>query len=99
MLGGAGMARPLDKREKAIVKAEKNKVETYLGTTFTVYDPVLIKIQVVNGENFVVKILVDNEEYIHVKMNVPFEYTGKEDSPEPASLIYVHTGKTFDDKL
>lgn len=98
MLGGAGMARPLNKREKAIVKAEKNKVETYLGTTFTVYDPVLIKIQVVNGQNFVVKILVDNEEYIHVKMNVPFEYTGKEGG-EPASLIYVHTGKTFDDKL
>ena len=99
MLGGAGMARPLNGREKAVVQAEKSKVETYLGTTFTVYDPVLIKIQVVNGENFVVKILVDNEEYIHVKMNVPFEYTGKEDSPEPASLIYVHTGKTFDDKL
>lgn len=99
MLGGAGMARPLNKREKAIVKTEKDKVETYIGRTFTVYDPVLIKIQVVNGENFVVKILVDNDEYIHVKMNVPFEYTGKEDSPEPASLIYVHTGKTFDDKL
>lgn len=99
MLGGAGMARPLNKREKAIVKTEKDKVETYIGRTFTVYDPVLIKIQVVNGENFVVKILVDNDEYIHVKMNVPFEYTGKSDSPEPASLIYVHTGKTFDDKL
>ena len=90
------MARPLNKREKAIVKTEKDKVETYLGRTFTVYDPVLIKIQVVNGENFVVKILVDNDEYIHVKMNIPPLYSGLDGE---AKLIFVHTGKTFDDKL
>ena len=98
MLGGAGMARALKDREKEIVIKEKDLVESYLGKKFTVYEPVLIKVQVANGSNFLVKILVDNEEYIHVKMNVPFEYTGKEGG-EPASLIYVHTGKTFDDKL
>ena len=96
MLGGAGMARALKDREKEIVIKEKDLVESYLGKTFTVYEPVLIKVQVANGSNFLVKILVDNDEYIHVKMNIPPLYSGLEGQ---AGLIFVHTGKTFDDKL
>lgn len=96
MLGGAGMARALEDREKEIVIKEKRLVQTYLGKNFTVYEPVLIKVQVANGSNFLVKILVDNDEYIHVKMNIPPLYSGLDGE---AKLIFVHTGKTFDDKL
>lgn len=96
MLGGAGMARALLDREKEIVVTEKRLVQSYLGKNFTVYEPVLIKVQVANGSNFLVKILVDNDEYIHVKMNIPPNYSKLEGQ---ARLIFVHTGKTFDDKL
>ena len=95
MLGGAGNARPLKSREAAIVLKEKELVEHELGKTFTVYEPVIIKVQVVNGQNFLVKILVDNEEYIHIKMHVPYDYN----TNGGASLIFVKTGKTLDDKL
>ena len=90
------MARALEDREKEIVIKEKRLVQTYLGKNFTVYEPVLIKVQVANGSNFLVKILVDNDEYIHVKMNIPPLYSGLDGE---AKLIFVHTGKTFDDKL
>jgi hypothetical protein len=90
------MARALKDREKEIVIKEKRLVQTYLGKNFTVYEPVLIKVQVANGSNFLVKILVDNDEYIHVKMNIPPLYSGLDGE---AKLIFVHTGKTFDDKL
>jgi hypothetical protein len=94
MLGGAGNAREPSKREKIIIQREKSNIESVAETTFTQFEPVLIKIQVVAGQNFLVKILVDNDEYIHVKLFIPLGY------PEtPATVNHVLRGKTLDDKL
>ena len=95
MLGGAGNARLLDRKEKSIVLNEKDAIETKLGRTFTVFEPVLIKVQVVRGFNYVVKILVDNDEYIHVKLFLDLDY----ETTKKAELKFVHTGKTLEDKL
>jgi len=94
MLGGAGNAKIPEKREKVIIQREKEIIESSAGTTFTVFEPVLLKIQVVNGLNYLSKILVDNDEYIHAKINLPSGYPNK-----PATVIFVLRGKTFDDKL
>ena len=95
MLGGSGNARILDSKERAAVLNEKNAIETIAGRTFTVFEPVLIKVQVVSGFNYLVKILVDNDEYIHVKLYLPLEYK----ETKKAEIVFVKTGKTLDDKM
>ena len=95
MLGGAGNARIPKSYERATVLNEKNAIETIAGRTFTVFEPVLIKVQVVSGLNYLVKILVDNDEYIHVKLYLPLEYNDN----KIAKIDFVKTGKTLDDKM
>lgn len=95
MLGGAGNARIPKSFEKSIILNEKNAIENKAGRTFTVFEPVLLKVQVVSGKNYLFKILVDNDEYIHVKLHLPLDYK----ETKIADIIYVHPGKTLEDKI
>ena len=85
----------VDKRLRAILIREKEKIEFKIEGTFTVFDPLYYKIQLaVGGSNYLVKILVDNGEYIHIKMFIPTLYPAI-----PCIILVVTRGLTLYDKL
>jgi cystatin-A/B len=53
-----------------------------------------VKAQVVAGMNYLVKIQVAPDEYIHVKIYKPLPHTHN-----PPSISEYHTGKTAEDEL
>jgi cystatin-A/B len=58
------------------------------------YEPLSVKSQVVAGMNYMVKIQVAPDEYIHVKIYKPLPHTHN-----PPSISEFHTGKTVEDEL
>ena len=85
----------VDARLRAILIREKEKIEYKIEGYFRVFDPLYYKIQLaVGGSYYLVKILVDNGEYIHIKMFIPTLYP-----VIPCVIIFVFRGMTLEDKL
>ena len=53
----------------------KSDVEAKLGASYTVFEPKTFTAQVVAGINYKVKIKVDGESYVHVKIYKPLPHT------------------------
>ena len=94
MCGGFGDARPVDDNVKSYANEVKGKVEEKLNTKFTVYEPINYKSQVVAGANFMIKVKVDGDKYIHIKVFKPSPVNGTE-----KQLLDVQTGKSLNDPL
>ena len=65
-LGGKGDTKDADANVKKLANDVKADVEKSLGTTFTVFDAVSYKTQVVAGTNFFVKVKVGDDKYVHL---------------------------------
>ena len=78
MLGGPSAAKPADDTIRQIVNEIRPKVEETLNATYTIYEPVSYKTQVVAGTNFFVKVKVDGDSYIHLKIFRPLPCNGTE---------------------
>ena len=94
MCGGFGGARPADDEVKELVKSVKPKVEAKANNTYNVFEAVNFTTQVVAGTNFLVKVKVDNDKYLHVKVFRPLPCNGTE-----LEVLDVQTGKTLNDPL
>jgi len=94
MLGGFGDAKPADDEVKKVVNETKADVEKKLGTTFNVFEPVCYKTQVVAGVNYLVKIKVDGDKYVHAKIYQPLPNSGK-----PRQVLTATANHGKDDKL
>jgi hypothetical protein len=91
----SGALTLVDARFRAILKREKEKIEYKIEDKFTVFEPLYYKLQLsIGGSNYLIKILVDNGEYIHVKMFIPTLYP-----VIPCVIIFVFRGMTLEDKL
>jgi len=91
----SGALTLVDARFRAILLREKEKIEYKIEGTFTKFDPLYYKLQLsIGGSNYLIKILVDNGEYIHVKMFIPTLYP-----VIPCVIIFVFRGMTLEDKL
>ena len=94
VLGGFGDARPADEEIKSLVTKVKTEVEGKLGKKLRVFEAVSYSSQVVCGTNYVIKVKVGENEYVHIKI---FEalpcYGGK------VELNEVEGGKTLADAL
>ena len=91
----SGAMTLVDKRFRAILMREKDKIEFKIEDTFHTFDPLYYKIQLaVGGSNYLVKILVDRGEYIHVKMFIPTLYP-----VIPCLILSVFRDMTLEDKL
>ena len=77
MLGGFKSVQKADDFIRNLVKNEKANIENKLDTTFTVFEPVEYKKQVVAGMNYLVKIKTDNDECLFVKIYVPLRQSNK----------------------
>ena len=66
MLGAYDEPRELTDSEYLMVLLLKAEVEDYTNDIYYEFTPVLIRTQVVSGTNYLVKIKVGDDEYIHV---------------------------------
>ena len=92
MIGGFTKARLADDEIKKIVKEIQPKIEERTNEKYTVFEAISFKSQVVKGVNYVVKILVDNESFLHARIYVPL---GKEEK----KILEVLTKKELEDPL
>ncbi|RXM28122.1 Cystatin-A1 [Acipenser ruthenus] len=72
----------------------KNKAEELAGKNFDEFTAVEFRSQVVAGMNYLIKVRVGGEEYVHLLVFQPLPYEGK-----PPVLIRIQTSKHRDDDL
>ena len=94
MLGGFKSAQPADDLIKNLVKSEKENIEHKLDATFNVFEAIEFKQQVVAGMNYLIKIKVDNDECLFVKIYVPLKQSNK-----PNLILTASRGHTLNEAL
>ena len=94
MCGGFTGARDADDEVKAMAKELKAQTEEKLGATYSEFEAVSFKTQVVAGTNYLIKVKVGPEEYVHIKVwkKLPCHGGAKE-------LTEATGGKTLGDAL
>jgi cystatin-A/B len=89
--GGFKTAAPATPDIQAILDGVKGAVEERLGTTLPVFVAHTYSTQVVAGINYLVKVAVGDDKYIHVKVNKPLPHTVSSDCDDCALLtIYCY---------
>uniref|UniRef100_A0A2C9KTU7 Cystatin domain-containing protein n=1 Tax=Biomphalaria glabrata TaxID=6526 RepID=A0A2C9KTU7_BIOGL len=78
--GGLSELKDADEEVRNLIKQVRDDLESRVGTTFTIYEAVSFKTQVVAGLNFFIKIQIEVDIYIHVRIfrPLPYEQTGPE---------------------
>jgi hypothetical protein len=66
--GGVGPANPIDEETGKFIASVRNQVEAKAGQSFDEFKPISFRKQVVAGLNYIVKIQVGGQSYIHVKI-------------------------------
>ena len=94
MCGGFGQASDADAEVKNIAKQVKQQTEQKLGKTFTEFEAVKYKTQVVAGTNYLIKVKVGSDQYVHIKVWKKLPCNGGE-----LSLSEAQDGKTLADAL
>ena len=94
MVGGFGDSRPADDKVKALAIEMKPKVEQALGATYSQFEAVSFKTQVVAGINYKIKVKVGEGKYVHIKVYEPLANSGKE-----KQLMSQEADKRLVDKL
>ena len=92
--GGFADAREADDEVKAMAKELKAQTEAKLGATYSEFEAVSYKTQVVAGTNYLIKVKVGPEQYVHIKVwkKLPCNGGAKE-------LSEATGGKTLADPL
>jgi cystatin-A/B len=94
-VGAFGQGRQLEADElELVLSLQQHIVSATPDFSTSTFEPVSVKSQVVAGMNYWVKIKVDGDEYIHVKIYKPLPYTNS-----PPTVQEVIRGKTLDDPL
>ncbi len=94
MLGGYSEARELSEEEVSMIMSMKDQLEAQINRSLNVFKPIEIKSQVVAGMNYRVKIEIDNNEFIHVKIFRPLPHTN-----EQPSIVSAEVGKAEEDEF
>lgn len=94
MCGGFGQAKDADDEVKNMVKEMKQQTEQKLGKTFSEFEAVKYTTQVVAGTNYLVKVKVGPEQYVHIKIWKKLPCYGG-----ACELSEAEGGKTLNDKL
>ena len=94
MLGGFGAAKDADDNVKTLAKNFKAKAEAALGETYGEFDAVKYKTQGINGTNYLIKVKVGGDKYVHLKVHVPLPTKNC-----PNELLEQDKGKTLNDPL
>ena len=94
MPGSFNNAKEATEEVKTLAKGMKEQVEKQLGQTFDRFDAVVFSTQVVAGTNYLIKVQVGEEKFVHIKVHVPLAFKNA-----PNELLECEGGKTFLDPL
>lgn len=94
MCGGFTGAQPADDQVKNIANEIKPKLEAATNKKYGEFEAVSYKTQVVAGTNYVIKVKVGNNEFVHVKVFQPLPCNGTE-----LQLLKHSEGHKLDDNL
>ena len=94
MPGGFNNAKEATEEVQTLAKGMKDQVEKQLGQTFDRFDAVVFSTQVVAGTNYLIKVQVGEEKFVHIKVHVPLAFKNA-----PNELLECEGGKTFLDPL
>ncbi|KAK0064893.1 cystatin-A [Biomphalaria pfeifferi] len=92
--GGLSELKDADDEVRNLINQVRHDLESKVGTTFTIYEAVSFKIQVVAGLNFFIKIQIEVDLYIHVRIFRPLPHT--ETGPE---VVSFQLNKSKDDEI
>ncbi|KAK6477884.1 cystatin-B-like, partial [Huso huso] len=94
IVGGFSEIKPATKEEQKICNAASNKkAEKLVGKNFDVFTAKKSRTQVVAGANYLIKVHVEGEEYVHpLFSSLPCER-------KPLDLTGIQTSKHRDDDL
>ena len=92
MFSGFSKAKLATDEVKQIVKEIQPKIEERTNEKYTVFEAISFKSQVVKGVNYVIKVLVGDEKYIHIRIYVPL-------GNEEKKILEVLTKKELEDPL
>ena len=94
MMGGFGGAKNADNNVQALVDSHKSDVESKLNEKFDTFEAVSYKTQVVAGTNYLVKVKVGDNKYVHIKIWKRLPHEG-----ETTELTEASGNKTEDSQL
>ena len=94
MPGGFDNDKEATEDVKTLANNMKEKVQEQLGEKFETFDAVLYTTQVVAGTNYLIKVKVGDEKYVHIKVHVPLPAKNA-----PNELLESEKGKTLADPL
>ena len=94
MPGSFNNAKEATEEVQTLAKGMKDQVEKQLGQTFDKFDAVVFSTQVVAGTNYLIKVQVGEEKFVHIKVHVPLAFKNA-----PNELLECEGGKTFLDPL
>jgi len=94
MCGGKGQVNQPNDEIVEIVNNVRSQVEAQANTTYTVFEPVSYRSQVVAGTNFFVKVRVDGDQYVHFRVFRALPCNGG-----GLQLSGVTTGQTLESDL
>ena len=94
MPGSFNNAKEATEEVQTLAKGMKDQVEKQLGQTFDRFDAVVFSTQVVAGTNYLIKVQVGEEKFVHIKVHVPLAFKNA-----PNELLECEGGKTFLDPL
>ncbi len=94
MPGGFGDVKEVDEEVTILATNMKEQVEENLGETFDIFEPILYTTQVVAGINYIIKVHVGNEKFVHIKIHVPLSVTNS-----PNVLLECESNMTLYDPL
>ena len=94
MCGGFGQPMDASGDVQNIANEMKQQTEQKLGATFTQFEAVKFKTQVVAGTNYLIKVKVGPEQYVHIKVWKKLPCYGGE-----LNLSEAEGGKTLADPL
>ena len=78
MPGGFGNTRVATADEQAILEHVRTEVEARLAKELPVFHAVAFQTQVVAGVNYLMKVQIGDDEYVHVKIHKPLPHTQQE---------------------
>lgn len=94
MCGGFGGAKDADAEVQTIADSVKQQTEQKLGKTFAEFKALKYKTQVVAGTNYLIKVQVGADQYVHIKVFKALPCNGGE-----LKLSEATGGKTLADAL
>ena len=94
MPGGFEQAKEATKEIQTIAEGMKEQVEKQLGQTFDRFDAVVYTSQIVAGTNYLIKVQVGEEKFVHIKVHIPLPFKNA-----PNELLECEGDKTFMDPL